>query len=400
MQARESIDFMTPDQCCGCAACVDKCPSKAIAMGLDKDGNRMPHVDAKNCTNCGLCVKVCPRFNDGETAKSEWSKKAYLGYYNNKNISSKSSSGGIFAAFAHYILERGGVVYGAAMCYNEGRLSCKHIRITDMRELSLLQGSKYVQSHTDGIFKKVKSDLKDGKQVLFSGTSCQVASLKCFIGDSENLYTIDLVCHGVPKDQLFYDYIDYYEKTHKCKITDVSFRAKGISYHGKDMLLTLTFRGEKKGKPFERRIFQNKSAYYCLYMGRAGYRLSCYHCIYASVEKPADITLGDWNVREEDVKMYKLDNKEIHSTIIIHTEKGAHLLDEISERLTMTEIPLQFVVEHHGNLHGPSTMTERGSKMYKSYKQGGYAKLQRCINYRFMKSEIVWIVKNVFCKHL
>ena len=103
----------------------------------------------------------------------------------------------------------------------------------DAKDIYLLQGSKYIQSRTDGIYKQVKADLKEGRKVLFSGTSCQVASLKRFVGDAPNLYTIDLVCHGVPKEKLFQDYISFYESKNKCTVKNVSFRSKGYYCHGK-----------------------------------------------------------------------------------------------------------------------------------------------------------------------
>ena len=167
------VDSLTSNQCFGCAACMDKCPTHAIYMMEDKEGNRRATIDDALCVQCGLCTKVCPNFHDVEL--SLFKKEAYVGFAKETQLIKKSSSGGIFAILARRVLGQGGLVYGAAMIYENNQLVCRHIRVDNVHDLPLLQGSKYVQSRTDGIFTLVKKDLSDGRLVLFSGTSCQVA---------------------------------------------------------------------------------------------------------------------------------------------------------------------------------------------------------------------------------
>lgn len=385
-----TIEQLTSDKCCGCAACVEKCPVKAITMKYDNNFDRVPVVDTKTCISCGQCVKICPRFND--TCNQIDINTVYLGSYKNKELEKKSSSGGLFAALAHYFFNQGGIVYGAAMVYENKRLQCRHIRVENVEDIHLLQGSKYIQSRTDGIFGKVKKDLKDGKIVLFSGTSCQVASIKRFIGENKNLYTVDLVCHGVPKDILFNDYIDYYEKKHNCIVKDISFRAKGIYWHGKEMKHVLTLKIEKNATIYHDVLIEPQSSYYCLFMERAGYRKSCYNCIYAKVDKPSDITLGDYTLTTKENNDYNLPLNHTYSTIITHNERGQQLLREIKPDLLLSEVSSSEVIARHGNLNHPSVITADGKILYDAYLTGGFLKVQSIVNYWYFKSRIKWLL--------
>ena len=389
----QTVGAITPENCCGCAACMDKCPVHAITMHYDSDFNRVPLVDDKACISCGQCVKLCPRINEEDRESCEninGNINVYLGCYENKAVERNSSSGGIFAAMALQMIEQGGIVYGAAMCYENNSLSCRHIRVTEAKDIHLLQGSKYIQSRTDGIYKQVKADLKEGRMVLFSGTSCQVASLKRFVGENPNLYTVDLVCHGVPKEKLFKDYISFYESKYKCTIKNISFRSKGYFFHGKEMKHLLTLTCEKNNEVYEDKIIENKSSYYCLFMSRAGYRSSCYSCIYASPNKPADITLGDYTLTSIEAKKYQLLPTHTYSTILVHNDRGEKMLEDIKDNLILASANPNEVIARHGNLNHPSKITERGTLLYTAYLKGGYSRLQRIINFRMLKYEIYY----------
>lgn len=393
----KTVGQISPDKCCGCAACMDKCPVKAISMHYDGDFNRVPFVDTDLCISCGQCIKLCPNTGN-KNREHEDNYKVYLGSYKNSFIEKHSSSGGIFAALALHVLEQKGVVYGASIIYEDDLLSCHHIRITDANELYKLQGSKYVQSRTDGVFQKVKDDLKRGIKVLFSGTSCQVASLKSFVGSNDNLYTVDLVCHGVPKENLFYDYINYYETKYDCKVVNVSFRAKGIFFHGTEIKHVLTLTYEKNGKRFKKILVEPKSSFYRLFMSRAGYRSSCYHCLYATPNKPADITLGDYTLTPKESERYQLPIDTTYSTIIVHNNNGSQLLRSIKDELILSIVSPKDVIARHGNLNHPSRLTNEGAYYYSCYLTGGYGKLQKLIIFRFVKSEIRYLFYRILIK--
>lgn len=197
-----SIATKKKKDCSGCNACAEACPKHCIEMIPDKKGFLYPKVDTATCIDCGVCTKVCP-FEDGNihlntplTAYAAWNKdrEQYLA----------SSSGGAAQVFSSYIINQGGVVYGCTS-YD---MRIRHIRVDALSDLHKLQGSKYVQSDVRGLFSKVKDDLKAGKPVLFIGTPCQIAGLKNYIKQiPEHLYLVDLICHGVPSQQMLNEHI-------------------------------------------------------------------------------------------------------------------------------------------------------------------------------------------------
>lgn len=379
--------------CNGCSACADRCGAGAIEMKDCGNGYRIPVIDDERCLSCGLCFKVCPRLNDTEEISSP---KTYVGEYKRKESAQKSSSGGIFYIMAlHVIADLKGVVYGASMIYEHDKLDCRHIRVETLSELCMMQGSKYVQSKMDGIYRQVNTDLKAGRVVLFSGTSCQVAALKRFVGNRENLYTVDLVCHGIPKDILFEDYLKYIERKYHCRVIDVKFRTKGKIWHGKEMTYMLTLSCKDGERSFSLEIIQPKSAFYRLFITRAGYRDSCYNCDYAHINKPSDVTLGDFVPRKEELNDYDLDNSEHYSSIIVHTSKGEILLDAVSRDILKVEIPQCQMLSHHGNLQEPSRLSVGGRKLLSIYEKGGYEKLQSDVDLQYMKSDILYKIGTI-----
>ena len=300
-------------------------------------------------------------------------KSVYVAFGQDKTITEKSSSGGVFATLANNILTKGGIVYGAAMMYEEDKLQCKHVRIDKVEDLHLIQGSKYVHSRTSGVFQSVKKDLDNGLTVLFSGTSCQVFALNHFVGENEKLYTVDLVCHGVPKDNVFYDYIDYLEEKEHKKIIGMSFRSK------RKYNLYILEKNEDN-QTSERVITSRKSAFYQLFLQRAGYREACYKCKWASLSKPGNITLGDFIPRKDELEKYGFDRSVTYSSIIVHDSKGNTLI-EATPNLKFVPVTMDEMLRHHGNLIHPSSITPRGKKLYFFYRRYGYVNAQRWIDF-------------------
>ena len=191
------INITNPADCCGCTACASICNHDAIIMKPDALGFLYPEVDGDKCTNCGLCEKVCS-FNDNyDTSLNFKDPVAYGARHKNIDEVMKSRSGAVFVALSDYILDNGGIVYGAG--YTD-HFRVVHKRATTKDERDEFRGSKYVQSDMNSIFRQVKNDLKNGFTVLFSGTPCQTSGLSSYVGKTlrENLILIDLVCHGVP----------------------------------------------------------------------------------------------------------------------------------------------------------------------------------------------------------
>lgn len=219
------IRINNPADCCGCTACASICNHDAITMEPDALGFLYPKVDESKCVECGLCEKVCA-FNDNyDKSLNLPQPDAYAVRHKDMNEVMKSRSGAAFAAISDYILEQGGVVYGAGY---KDHFRVAHKRATTKEERDEFRGSKYVQSDLTGVFRMVKQDLKNGLTVLFSGTPCQTSGLNSYVGKKlrENLVLIDIVCHGVPGPFLWRDYLKYIEDKQGDIVTVVNFRDK------------------------------------------------------------------------------------------------------------------------------------------------------------------------------
>lgn len=186
------------------------CPKTAIHMEKDEYGFLYPRIDVGKCVECGACKKVCAFQNEPARRQPQ---RVYAIASKNNDLVTNSASGGLFATMAMYVLEHGGCVYGAIMQHEEHELHIRHACCETKEDLYRFQGSKYVQSSLGNIFKDIQMKLKNDILVLFSGTPCQVDALKLFLKkEYSNLLTVDIVCHGVPNEQIFNDYIHYIEK--------------------------------------------------------------------------------------------------------------------------------------------------------------------------------------------
>ena len=222
-----NVSIKTREECCGCSACYSVCNHKAIEMVPDGMGFLYPQVDNNNCVDCGLCLKNCQFKKDYETEKKTETPIVFAFRHKDENEMAKSQSGGAFALLSDYILENGGVVYGVGYT---GHFRAIHKRATTKEERDELRKSKYVQSDVSTTFIDVKNDLRAGKMVMFTGTPCQTAGLRKFIGAklSEKLYVMDIVCHGVSAPYVWRDYLKWLEKKKNKRIINVNFRNKSL----------------------------------------------------------------------------------------------------------------------------------------------------------------------------
>ena len=339
--------------CCGCTACESICPKQAITMQPDENGFTYPHVDTEKCINCSLCQKVCSYQN---TLPPVSAKNVFAAISQNTDLST-SASGGLFATLAKSVLNDNGIVYGSAMLYENDKLHVRHIKATSIEQSNLLKGSKYVHSNMQGIFPDVLTELKLGKTVLFSGTPCQIAGLKGFLQkDYSNLYTIDIICHGVPSEQLFQQYIAYEENKHNLKIKDFRFRDKkqGWKLHG-----SMTF-STNETIYFE----PEESSYYQLFLNSYTYRENCYSCPYASDHRPGDITIGDyWCIELVHPELLIENGGEINhekgvSCMIINNDKGNELFSRYGSGIKHWKSSYENASKYNRQLTAPSHLKE------------------------------------------
>ena len=322
--------------CCGCGACYSICPKNAISMKFDEEGFEYPVIDEKLCINCKACSKVCPVQN--HVGKSEYKVQAFAAYNLKEEQRLQSSSGGIFPLIAEYILQNGGVVYGAAFTDS---FDIKHIAITSSAELNRLQGSKYVQSKLGNIFLDVKDALLDNKIVLFSGTPCQVEGLKSFLRkDYNNLYTIDLVCHGVPSPIIWQRHLN--EEYGIDYISDINFRDKKNGWANYDLHISSS--GESNHEPNPIGIY--KEDYLRGFLKELYLRPSCHKCPFKKIHHVSDITLGDLWGNKTICPDFADDNKGI-SAVFVQSKKGELLLERIKSMMEFQSINIDDVIRNN-----------------------------------------------------
>lgn len=302
--------------CCGCSACAVRCPKQCIGMTTDKDGFYVPEViDANICIDCGLCSKVCP-FEKSKANNP--STEFYAAYSINEQYILNSSSGGLFPEIAGAFLTKGAKVYGA---YMDEHFELYHIGITDLKNLPKLMRSKYYQSDIRNTYQECRQDLAEGKTVLFSGVPCQIQGLKLFLGkEYENLYTIDIICHGVPSPLIFREYKAFLERKHKAKLIDINFRDKIKNGWSETMRYTMERpNGKRKNYVFHYSV----SDYLRPFMHGLFTRESCFNCPFKSLSRPGDVSLGDfWGYQ---FTRPELAHKEGLSLMLVNTSKGYEL---------------------------------------------------------------------------
>lgn len=313
---------LTHDICTGCSVCEALCPKTLITMSRDSHGFLYPLKDVQHCTECELCKLRCP-INTLPTVSNKTDVLA--GYALDTDLLDISSSGAIFPILSKEILNQGGIVFGASFNSN---FDVVHICAESEESLRSICGSKYVQSRIDKhCYERVKSELKNGRLVYFSGMSCQIAALKNYLShDYENLITQDTICHSVPSPLVWRDYISELERSYGSKLKSFSFRHKQNGWE--NYYIRAEF---ENGKIFSEPASINP--YQKGFIKGLFSRESCFSCKFRGLERASDITLADfWGVKNILPEAY---NKNGTSLIMLHSEKGKKLLDKCNDRLEL-----------------------------------------------------------------
>ena len=312
--------------CTGCTACMNICPNQAVCMQKNDEGFIEAYIDETKCSDCGRCGAVC-HLAQVKTIRDNRTPLYYAAFSKDFDNVEHSSSGGIFYEFCKSILQQSGVVYGAVQ---ESVFEVSHKRGTNLEETALFRRSKYLESQLGNCYKEVEQDLREGRKVLFSGVGCQIAGLYCYLqNEYENLYTCEVVCHGVPSYLAYEKYLA--EKSKRCgdQICAINFRDKRFGW--KNNAICETFASGKSDISYS-----SSHELHAVYLKGINMRKNCGSCRYAQVPRIADITLADfWQYQGRLVGIN--DNKGI-SLIAVNNEKGRHFLQDSSKYIYLDSV--------------------------------------------------------------
>lgn len=313
------------EQCTGCGLCSQICPIKCIAMKEDSEGFLFPNVDNNQCVHCSLCTKKCPILSDSVIFSDSGKAKYYAAIIKNEEELKLASSGGVFSVLADLVLRKGGSVCGCV--YNE-RMEAVHVVSKEHKTIVRMYGSKYVQSNILDCYEIIKRKLENREKVLFSGTACQVAALKSFLEiEYEGLYTVDILCHGVPSPGLFRLFVKNFDNMEDSRVVEIKFRDKEKNGWGSEHRTSVTYQNGKKIWPF-------MPAYFSAFFYGLDLRESCYQCKFTRTNRVSDITIGDyWGSWKKYGKRFR----EGISVISINTNKGIRLFDSIIDKLDFND---------------------------------------------------------------
>ncbi len=391
--------FLEKKDCCACGACVNSCPRDAVSMKEDEYGFLYPYIDADKCVKCGKCKTVCAYQNYKETNTP---LKTWAAVSSSERIVMHSASGGVFSTLAAAFLKSKDYVSGAV--FDDG-FNLHHIITDNMKDLIKLQGSKYTQSNTGDIFRQIKEKLKTGKNVLFCGCPCQVAGLKAYLGkEYGNLFTLDLICHGVPSNRMFKDYLKCYENKKEIKTKKFLFRDKNIGWGKNGSLISYS------GKKY--RLFESSVSYFYYFAQSLIMRTNCYSCKYANGKRCGDISIGDyWGIQKEHPECLggsKIDESKGVSVIIANTDKGLRLINEHRGLFNLYESTFEKAAKGNAQLNVPTKYDHKREEILALYADGGWENVEVKFNNEiglrrysgYIKSLIPQKLKRTLKRHL
>lgn len=356
------MDFICrTEQCTGCFACFNICPLNAIDMVSDEMGFKQPRINNDVCVNCGKCKVICPQNNE---AKYNTAGEFYAGVSFDDEVKEQSSSGGIFSLLAEKIIRKGGVVFGAAF---DDNFNLKHIAVDNLNDLHRLRGSKYVQSEIRDCFTLVKDFLGKGRKVLFSGTPCQIDGLYSYLSEKpDNLYTVDVLCHGVPSPDVFERYFQNEIDTEGQRIKSIDFRSKKTGWV--NFSTNINFEDNSDKTEF-------RSSYMYGFLNNYYLRESCYDCRYANKERVGDITLGDfWGYKEKSPSYLEDDDRGI-SLVIVNNTKGKKMLKSIRKKAALVRKSYDEAAKGNPVLNTPCKRPANYCDFHNDYNSLSWSKL-------------------------
>ena len=366
-------------ECCGCSACANICPKHCIRMTENNEGFLYPQIQEENCVNCGACEKVCPILQ--AASAKDGRRQAWAVVNQDQGVLKDSSSGGLFSVLADEIIARGGCVFGAAFTADFSRVH--HIMAETIEELSALRGSKYTQSDLENCYPAVREQLNQGRWVLFTGTPCQIAGLKGFLGrDHERLICADVICHGTPPSLLWQSYLKHILIKLGSRAIAVSFRDKTEGWKKFSMKITA-----ENGKIY--RCSLREDPYLIMFLKSVCLRESCYHCRVKKKGFFSDLTMGDlWGA---DQILPEIEYDLGVSLALVHTEKGRLLFEQICRSMSVFPVDFERAFPYNPVLVDSVRRPDERDHFFSDLDMLSWNKLER----RYAKDRIYTVVRRM-----
>ena len=370
------IKIVNKQDCCGCSACVQRCPKHCITLKEDGEGFLYPHVNSDECIDCGLCEKVCPELHHGER---HIPLEVYAAKNKDESIRMQSSSGGIFTLLAEKVIQEGGVVFGAAFDVN---WEVMHTYAETMEGLVDFRNSKYMQSRIGTAYQDAERFLKMGRKVLFSGSPCQIKGLKLFLRKGyDNLIAVDFICHGVPSPRVWREYLKEtiarkggknsvlpYPMPCKAKIHSVDFRSKSTGWKKYSFALTLSETSVEgvKNTVLLSSVF-SENPFMRAFLADLILRPSCYSCPSKSGRSGSDLTIADYWAIPRVAPEFD-DDKGV-SLVLVQTEKGKSFYQSLKEKTTFIVTSYQEAQGANGGFKEKTPMHPKRSRFFTEFAQ-------------------------------
>lgn len=357
-----TVNSISSADCTGCGACANICPKSCISMKENNIGFLEPIIDSEKCVGCGKCYLVCKEKRDRCKLEKAFAFKSY-----NNNMLLNCSSGGAYGEICKVInsMHTNVAFYGAAF---DSRFTVNQQYVETLDEIKVFFGSKYVQSRMNHTYQTIEKQLSENKYVFFSGTPCQVDGVKRYLSirkiKDDKLFTVDIMCHGVPSEKVWKDYLAYTEKKYKSKILNYSFRAKELGW--KHYPIKITFANRCVNNKYEDRTYIN------LFRSHLIFRESCYKCKFATKERTGDITIADfWGVEQ---CIPGIDTSEGVSLVLPNTIKGNDIVNRMNEAGLLLQTDYLTAVKLQNNLNQPCECPDNIEKFWEYYLDNGYIK--------------------------
>lgn len=370
------IKIVNKQDCCGCSACVQRCPKHCITLKEDGEGFLYPHVNSDECIDCGLCEKVCPELHHGER---HIPLEVYAAKNKDESIRMQSSSGGIFTLLAEKVIQEGGVVFGAAF---DANWEVMHTYAETMEGLVDFRGSKYMQSRIGTAYQDAEYFLKQGRKVLFSGSPCQIKGLKLFLRKNyDNLIAVDFICHGVPSPKVWREYLKEtiarksgknsvlpYPIPCKIGIDTVDFRSKSTGWKKYSFALTLSETSVEgvKNTVLLSSVF-SENPFMRAFLADLILRPSCYSCPSKSGRSGSDLTIADYWAIPQVAPEFD-DDKGV-SLVLVQTEKGKSFYQSLKEKTTFIVTSYQEAQGANGGFKEKTPMHPKRSRFFTEFAQ-------------------------------